>query len=531
MAQIIREIRVDVSQPNVFQAIVAKQLDCNSRFLKIALVDFGVKIEVPKTAKVTINANRPDGKSDSFMGVANNDGTITVPLAQWMLEVAGLLKCDVSVINTTDNKRLTSTDFYVNVQEAANKSTDISENPDGEIRVITPTQTIDKNSTDDQYPSAKAVYDLDNVTATATGNAITIDSSEAPLQNLKLFGKTTQSGTPTPSAPVPFVSIGDNGSFEVGIYEKNLLNIPTTTLSNGYLFNRLSIFLRKGVAYTFSLMSDVSGDTQFKGFDAQGQTIVDVGFKIKIGVNYCSFTPTEDVSSVSFYANISNVTLSEIQLEIGSVATKFEKCQKQTLKSNVLRGFDGVADEKNFASEKTIQRFYSRTFNGSENWELRNDEVVALSLNDFPANASAGLYVKGRILSNIAEAVAWAELPNTDNGVAIGSVSSKFIGFKVQGHTESISAWKSFLASNNVSIVYELATPIESDISETELNAYRQLYTNKGTTNILNNDGADMSVTYYISKPNAQAIGNLHTQINKDYFKLQQAIISTGGNV
>ena len=103
MAQIIREIRVDVSQPNVFQAIVAKQLDCNSRFLKITLVDFGVKIEVPETAKVTINANRPDGKSQSFVGVANNDGTITVPLAQWMLEVAGELKCDVSVINTTDN--------------------------------------------------------------------------------------------------------------------------------------------------------------------------------------------------------------------------------------------------------------------------------------------------------------------------------------------------------------------------------------------------------------------------------------------
>lgn len=166
MAQITKEIRVDVSQPNVFQAIVAKQLDCNSRFLKITLVDFGVKIEVPNTAKVTINANRPDGKSDSFMGVANNDGTITVPLAQWMLEVAGLLKCDVSVINTTDNKKLTSTDFFVNVQEAANKNNTISENPDGEIRVITPVNLIDENSTDDQYPSAKAVVDFTSNVAT-----------------------------------------------------------------------------------------------------------------------------------------------------------------------------------------------------------------------------------------------------------------------------------------------------------------------------------------------------------------------------
>ena len=54
--------------------------------------------------------------------------------------------------------------------------------------------------------------------------------------------------------------------------------------------------------------------------------------------------------------------------------------------------------------------------------------------------------------------------------------------------------------------------------------------TNKGNTTILNSDGADMQVDYYINKPNAQSIGNLHTQINKDYFNLQQAIITLGGS-
>jgi hypothetical protein len=53
--------------------------------------------------------------------------------------------------------------------------------------------------------------------------------------------------------------------------------------------------------------------------------------------------------------------------------------------------------------------------------------------------------------------------------------------------------------------------------------------TNKGTTTILSE--ADMEISYYVNKPNAQAIGSLHSQINKDYLKLQQAIISTGGNV
>jgi maltodextrin utilization protein YvdJ len=81
-------------------------------------------------------------------------------------------------------------------------------------------------------------------------------------------------------------------------------------------------------------------------------------------------------------------------------------------------------------------------------------------------------------------------------------------------------------AMSGAMLVYELETPIETPISETELNAYRHLLTNKGDTTILNSDGADMEITYYVNKPNAQAIGSLHEQINKDYFKLSQAIIS-----
>ena len=46
----------------------------------------------------------------------------------------------------------------------------------------------------------------------------------------------------------------------------------------------------------------------------------------------------------------------------------------------------------------------------------------------------------------------------------------------------------------------------------------------------MNSDGADMEISYYINKPNAQAIGNIHSQVNKDYFKLQQAIITLGGS-
>ena len=47
----------------------------------------------------------------------------------------------------------------------------------------------------------------------ASGNPVSItDSVEWPLQGLKVYGKSTQDGTPSPENPVPIVSAGDGGS-------------------------------------------------------------------------------------------------------------------------------------------------------------------------------------------------------------------------------------------------------------------------------------------------------------------------------
>lgn len=51
-----------------------------------------------------------------------------------------------------------------------------------------------------------------------SGDEISVsDSSDMDLEGLKLFGKTTQDGTPAPDAPVPLVSVGDGGSITVKI--------------------------------------------------------------------------------------------------------------------------------------------------------------------------------------------------------------------------------------------------------------------------------------------------------------------------
>jgi lysophospholipase L1-like esterase len=123
MVEIIKELNIEVSKPNIFQAVVAKQYDMNTRFIKATFVDFGQKITIPQsdTLSVIINAQRPDGEAKGFDGVINDDGTVTVPLHSWMLEQVGTVTCDISVIDMAegDQKKLTTTSFTLIVEKAA----------------------------------------------------------------------------------------------------------------------------------------------------------------------------------------------------------------------------------------------------------------------------------------------------------------------------------------------------------------------------------------------------------------------------
>ena len=61
---------------------------------------------------------------------------------------------------------------------------------------------------------------------TAIGSVISLPNSlEKPLKGLRIFGKTSQNGTPTPDAPVALVSPGDDGSIEVIMARKNLVDV------------------------------------------------------------------------------------------------------------------------------------------------------------------------------------------------------------------------------------------------------------------------------------------------------------------
>ena len=186
MAQIIKEITVDVARKNLFQAIVAKQNDSNSRFLKVTLVNEGEKIEIERSSGVTIKAERQDGKSNSYAGTVNDDGTVTVPLTAWMLQLDDIVRCDISVIDS-ESRKLTSTSFSIEVEAAANFTGDVSgdENYDILISLISECE-----SAKEACNAAAAAADNIN---TKYGNAVSgIEATAAGLKVTHLNGESKE---------------------------------------------------------------------------------------------------------------------------------------------------------------------------------------------------------------------------------------------------------------------------------------------------------------------------------------------------
>ena len=129
-----KEIYADVMQKDMVKTVIAKQYDCNSRFLCVRFASYGVIMQVAQDDVAVVNVRRSNGEGKAFRGTVNEDGSVTVPLTSWMSELAGTLKCDISIISP-DGSKLTSMDFPISVEPAVYSGEEISEDEHYDILV------------------------------------------------------------------------------------------------------------------------------------------------------------------------------------------------------------------------------------------------------------------------------------------------------------------------------------------------------------------------------------------------------------
>ena len=189
---------------------------------------------------------------------------------------------------------------------------------------------------------------------TETGNPIAVDDAiAAPLRGLTVYGKSTQDGTPTPDAPVPIVSAGDDGNVAMKVTGKNLLHLPdvsgtnrgvTVTVKNGlisisgtatergYASIPIPPFIIPGAVILSSSLTSPKATLVTKAYKA----VLYQGIPTKMSDMAARLTFTVEKGQTY------NIIGAKVQLELSSIATVYEPYREQLLTLPTPNGLSGI---------------------------------------------------------------------------------------------------------------------------------------------------------------------------------------------
>lgn len=139
-----------------------------------------------------------------------------------------------------------------------------------------------------------------------------------------------------------------------------------------------------------------------------------------------------------------------------------------------------IADEIDFARGKYVQRVWKGVFDGSsdEEWSTCSNYFFCQKL---PSSMSSREGFSNQYAGN---------------KIRIGNGNEAIIIFDAVYFENNLSNWKAHLASNPLVVMTYLDAPIETDLTEAQIQAYKSLTTFKPTSIISNDANAQMEVEY-----------------------------------
>ena len=396
----------------------------------------------------------------------------------------------------------------------------------------------------------------DDVINTVSGTTIIInDAAEGrPFRGLRVFGKSTQDGTPTPEAPVPIVSAGESGNITVEVRGKNLLTgrlYFTNYSSNAsYVYNEDEVTLpytppsetrgigyvvpcKPGVQYTFSVTNPNKnwhlGIAEYRNFEQAKSFLNKIGYQYgseKSSIKYTAVGNGVLVCAIAGKWTDGKTTTHEcteselLQLEYGSEATTYEPYRiPQILTLQTPNGLPGVpvskdgnytdsngqqwvCDEIDLGRGKYVQRV--------KDFIINRNTKISTSMGDYGAPEKDTILARyldktikklGAVLCR--ELICAKNWSNDSESVFATETSIDFrlsrkrLGLETETTTdENKTAVLKFLETTPLHGLVELNTPIERDLTPEEIAAYKALRTYGPTTVITNDAGAHMEVTY-----------------------------------
>lgn len=334
--------------------------------------------------------------------------------------------------------------------------------------------------------------------------------------------------TATPFEPYGIISIGDSGSLDVQTCGKNLFYNNDAT--NGYYLNQNGETI-SNIAWSYTdylpiptvdyltlyFTSSATGLSPALCFYDKNKTFIvgeaynsrnNITLAVPTNAKYCRVSYLADW--LSFIMLVSGSTTTSYEPYISTTATLttgLPYCGIPVTTGETYTDGDGVKWLADTASvDGVVKRCYKVTFDGSEDWDIQrygeiNCEFYINNLS--PTAVQIPSSTVPNIVGNI-QSYSANDLYSND-GVSGICITGNYVLLRLDT-IKSASDLKTYLASNPVTVVYELAEFYEISLTASELSQLRGLKTYASTTNVTVTDSPTVDVGYLLNTGNGQAV-------------------------
>lgn len=353
----------------------------------------------------------------------------------------------------------------------------------------------------------------DKIVSAQGENFVINNVKSSKLNGLNIYGKSKQDGTPSPENPVPIVSAGDEGEINVTVQGGNLVDIPDIPAGDG----GLNVTIPVDISETFTVSVDDSDVIVIYNvwrlrFDFEDGTLcyaIDGTFPVTVNV-----TPENKVVSIMYRdIRMESGAYRNFMLNAGSTPLPYMPYKTpQTLTAQTPGGLPGIpvesggnytdesgqqwiCDEVDFKRGVYVQRVWKGTFDGSEdeNW-------IVYGASDFDRRGFACLNVlleetnRKDGLSN--QFVVGGVGIAGEDIIWIGVNNKNIYALTQEWFDKGVDAWKAHLAAHPLEVMTYLETPIETDLSDEEIAAYKSLHTYTPNTTVSNDTDTILKIRY-----------------------------------
>lgn len=363
------------------------------------------------------------------------------------------------------------------------------------------------------------------------------DSVDYAFDEFFMYGKSTQSGTPSPETPVEIVSAGQSGQIKIDVLGGNLLDLSkgksgtgegvtytknpdgsytaigtaTGPYGNIWFLGSYSVdpnlqekvlftlkqgtytvkdcvlySNKKGLGNTFTIDSDFKVTGVRNPFQAVGQTYKDVIYPmLNVGLSALPFESYKQPQTIILTTpnGLSGIPVS------GDDYTYIDSTGQKWIADTIEYRKDG----KKVRVQRVEKHKISHVVSISNGRQLNPDYFGCEyeSLRDELKNRQIGILCNKNIFKGESTSLNGSEMTYVlNNGFIVFGFPKKLV------QEQTVEAVNNYLKENPFDIIYPLKQPVETLLTPEEIAAFKALHTNEPTTTIINNAGITTKVKY-----------------------------------